>query len=89
MCEEEACLESIKYALILLGRGDLPAASTTLVNVKEGAEQLQINAEKHYKHLKDLEPWVQRRREEDQQEMEHAKQNGEVTVDLITKVITN
>lgn len=78
MCEEEACLESTKYALILLDRGDLPAASTTLVNVKEGAEQLQINVEKHYKHLKDLEPWVQRRREEDQQEMEQMERHQQV-----------
>ena len=75
MSGEEHCLESTKYALILLNRGDLPAASTILANVKEGAEQLQRNVEKHYKHLKDLEPWVQRCREEDQQEKEQVERH--------------
>ena len=78
MSGEEHCLESTKYALILLNRGDLPAASTVLANVKEGAEQLQRNVENHYKHLKDLEPWVQRCREENQQEKEEAERHQQV-----------
>ena len=78
MSGEEHCLESTKYALILLNRGDLPAVSTVLANVKEGAEQLQRNVENHYKHLKDLEPWVQRCREENQQEKEEAERHQQV-----------
>ena len=78
MSGEEHCLESTKYALILLNRGDLPAASTTLANVKEGAEQLHRNVEKHYKHLKDLEPWVQRCQEEDQQEKKQVERHQQV-----------
>lgn len=75
MSGEEHCLESTKYALILLTRGDLPAASTIIANVEEGAEQLQRNVEKHYKHLKDLEPWFQRCWEEDQQEKEEVERH--------------
>lgn len=62
-------MDSAKYALALLDRGDLSTASTTLARVNEDAKRLQRDAERHSKRLEGLEPWIQKRQEEHQREI--------------------